>query len=76
MSVMRGSLVPEDTPGGGLTMVVELPVEQSVDRVITAQTTPPTTPRTTPSATAPAGTAASPDDATTPVAPSARQETP
>jgi two-component system sensor histidine kinase KdpD len=26
MTVMGGSLVPEDTPGGGLTMVVELPL--------------------------------------------------
>ena len=26
MSVMHGTLVPEDTPGGGLTMVIELPV--------------------------------------------------
>ena len=26
MSVMGGALVPEDTPGGGLTMVLELPV--------------------------------------------------
>ena len=31
MSVMHGSLVPEDTPGGGLTMVVELPAEPAVE---------------------------------------------
>ncbi|MFD1713742.1 ATP-binding protein [Amnibacterium flavum] len=30
---MGGTLVPEDTPGGGLTMVVELPVWRSADRV-------------------------------------------
>ncbi|TQM62733.1 sensor histidine kinase [Humibacillus xanthopallidus] len=28
MTVMGGTLVPEDTPGGGLTMVLELPVAQ------------------------------------------------
>jgi two-component system sensor histidine kinase KdpD len=28
MTVMGGTLVPEDTPGGGLTMVVELPLAQ------------------------------------------------
>jgi two-component system, OmpR family, sensor histidine kinase KdpD len=28
MAVMGGTLVPEDTPGGGLTMVLELPVAQ------------------------------------------------
>ena len=27
---MGGSLIPEDTPGGGLTMVVALPVEPAV----------------------------------------------
>jgi two-component system sensor histidine kinase KdpD len=26
MTVMGGTLSPEDTPGGGLTMVLELPV--------------------------------------------------
>ncbi|WP_083707175.1 sensor histidine kinase [Intrasporangium flavum] len=31
MTVMHGSLVPEDTPGGGLTMVVELPAEPAVE---------------------------------------------
>lgn len=29
MTVMHGTLVPEDTPGGGLTMVVELPAAPS-----------------------------------------------
>jgi len=28
MTVMGGTLVPEDTPGGGLTMVLELPLAQ------------------------------------------------
>ena len=28
MTVMGGALVPEDTPGGGLTLVLELPLAQ------------------------------------------------
>lgn len=30
MTVMGGSLVPEDTPGGGLTMVIELPLSSDL----------------------------------------------
>src|SRR6478736_2922865 len=33
MTVLGGSLVPEDTPGGGLTMVVELPLTPTVPSV-------------------------------------------
>jgi two-component system sensor histidine kinase KdpD len=32
MTVMGGSLVPEDTPGGGLTMVIELPLAPAAVR--------------------------------------------
>ena len=45
VSAMHGTLTPEDTPGGGLTMVVSIPLaERAVQPDPTTVTTPDLTP--------------------------------
>ena len=54
VEAMNGTLLPEDTPGGGLTMVLALPAADQEDVTVTdvTDTDPGTTPHTTDSANA------------------------
>ena len=38
MTVMGGSLVAEDTPGGGLTMLIELPLSPAPQAALQEET--------------------------------------